>query len=131
MSKHMRSIFFIFFLVSNFFILFGQENTNIDSSKSNYELKIFMTNQCFDCLVVEEEILEDPFFQTYVNKHFKITIHHSDSMLTQNDIFEKYNPDNLYPLMVMVNHLKNDFIRIPFLNQEPENLVVILSKLKR
>lgn len=127
----MKSIFFILFLVSNLSISFGQVNTNIDSSKSNYELKIFMTSQCFNCLVFEEEILEDPFFQTYVKKHFKITIHHSDSILIQNDVFEKYNPDNLYPLMVMVNHQKNDFIRIPFLNQEVENLVVILSKLKR
>lgn len=127
----MKRIFSIIVVVFTITLLMAQEKTKVDSSKNNYELKIFTTNQCFDCLVLEEEILENPFFQTYVNQHFTLTHHHTDSLVTQNDIFEKYNPDNIYPLMVVVNHQKNDFIRIPFLNQEAENLVVILSKLRR
>jgi len=122
----MRILFF-----SILFVATSVLNAQNNDVKLKHELKIFTTNDCFQCLVFNEAILQNPYFQTYAAANLLVSIHHTDSLTSQEGIFTKYNAENIYPTIALINPYKNDFIRLPFNDMRAEDFVYLIGKLRR
>lgn len=122
MKIAITSILILFAFIAN------AQNSDI---KLKHELKIFTTKDCFQCLVFNETILQNPYFQTYAASNLLVSIHHSDSLASQEGLFKKYNAENIYPTIALINPYKDDFIRLPFNDMRAEDFVYLIGKLRR
>jgi len=126
-----KQIFMRTTLLLIFITIFTIQSQAQNKENDDFELKFFTATNCFECMKFEELILEDPFFQTYASGKLSITKHHEDSNEEFPDVFEKYNPHNLYPLIILIKHKKNDFIRLPYNDMPVEDFIYLLNKLRR
>jgi hypothetical protein len=122
----MRTSLLIFFLTVFSIHISAQNKENED-----FELKFFTASNCFECMKFEELILQDPFFQTYASGKLKVTIHHENDLSADTEAFEKFNQHNIYPLIILVKHKKNDYLRLPYNDMPVEDFVYLINKLRR